>query len=389
MYKALFFLLLRLFILFNSQPFLVSSLTSPQDISALKAFKASIKPNSIPPWSCLASWDFTTDPCAFPRRTHFTCGVTCSSDSTRVTQLTLDPVGYSGQLTPLISQLTNLVILDLSDNNFFGPIPSSISSLSNLQTLTLRSNLFSGSVPDSVTKLKSLQSLDLSHNSLSGYLPNGMNLMSSLTRLDLSYNKLTASLPKLPPNLLELAIKGNSLSGSLSKSSFDGLTQLAVVELSENSFSGTLESWFLQLPALQQVDLANNSLTRVEISKALNGYSNLVAVDLGFNKIEGNPPVNFVSFPHLSSLSLRYNRLRGAIPLEYSRMKSLRRLFLDGNFLIGKPPSGLFGGEGPVAGSLGDNCLQGCPGSSQLCTPSQKPNSICKQAYGGRGKPMF
>lgn len=209
-----------------------------------------------------------------------------------------------------------------------------------------------------------------------------MNSMSSLRRLDLSYNKLTGSLPKLPYNLLELALKANSLSGSLSKSSFDSLTQLEVVELSENSLTGTLQSWFFLLPALQQVDLANNSLTRLEIPKPAN--SDLVAVDLGFNKIEGNAPLHFADYPLLSSLSLRYNSLRGTIPLEYSRKKSLRRLFLDGNFLIGKPPPAFFAAGTSVSGSIGDNCLQACPGSSQLCIPSQKPSSICKQAYGGK-----
>ncbi|KAJ4830724.1 hypothetical protein Tsubulata_015597 [Turnera subulata] len=380
---SLFHFFFSFFLLYTNN-LLALALTSPQDISALKAFKASIKPSSIQPFSCLASWDFTADPCAFPRRTHFTCGIVCSSDSTRVTQLTLDPAGYSGQLTPLISQLTSLTMLDLSDNYFFGSVPSSISSLVNLQTLNLRSNSFSGSLPESITKLKSLHSLDLAHNYLSGYLPKSMNLMSSLGRLDISYNKLTGPLPRLPYNLRELALKANSLSGLLSKSSFDRLTQLEVVELGENSFTGTLESWFFLLPALQQVDLANNSLTRVEISRPANGESDLVAVDLGFNKIEGNVPANFAAYPLLSSLSLRYNRLRGAILLEFSQKKSLRRLFLDGNFLIGKPPPAFFNGGGPVAGSLGDNCLQACPGSSQLCTPSQKPSSMCKQAYGGK-----
>ncbi|OMO63288.1 hypothetical protein COLO4_32606 [Corchorus olitorius] len=373
--------LLLLLLLYVS---LAQALTSPQDISALKAFKASIKPSSIPSWSCLASWDFSVDPCAIPRRTHFTCAVTCSPDSTRVTQITLDPAGYSGQLTPLVSQLTQLITLDLSDNNFFGPIPSSISSLHSLQSLTLKSNSFSGSIPDSVTTLKSLEFIDLSHNSLSGPLPKTLNSLSSLTRLDLSYNKLTGFLPKLPRNLLELAIRGNSLSGYLSKACFDGLTQLEVVELSENSLAGTLEAWFFHLPSLQQVDLANNSFTRVEISKPPGGNSDLVAVNLGFNKIEGNVPANFADYPLLSSLSLRYNRLRGAIPLEFSKKTSLRRLFLDGNFLIGKPPSGFFAGSTSVSGSLGDNCLQGCPGSSQLCTPSQKSYAVCKQAYGGK-----
>ncbi|GLT64528.1 hypothetical protein SLA2020_370140 [Shorea laevis] len=365
----------------------IQALTSPQDISALKAFKAAIKPSSIPPWSCLGSWDFSSDPCALPRRTHFLCGVTCSPDSTRIIQITLDAPGYSGQLTPLISQLTQLTTLDLSENNFFGPVPSSISSLSNLQTLSLRSNWFSGTVPASMTWLKSLEFLDLSHNSLTGTLPNTMNALSSLSRLDLSYNKLTGSIPKLPSNLLELAMKSNSLSGYIPKSSFGGLTQLEVIELGENLFTGTLESWFFVLPSIQQVDLANNSLTRVEISKPINGNSDLVAVDLGFNKIEGYVPLNFADYPQLSSLSLRYNRLRGAIPLEYSKKKSLRRLFLDGNFLIGKPPSGFFAGSEVMSGSFGDNCLKGCPGKSQLCTPSQKPYAVCKQAYGGKGKP--
>ncbi|KAJ0010692.1 hypothetical protein Pint_33873 [Pistacia integerrima] len=366
------------------QFFSSQAITYSQDISALKAFKVAIKPTSIPPWSCLASWDFSTDPCALPRRSHFICGLTCSSDSTRVTQLTLDPTGYSGQLTPLISQLTQLLILDLADNNFFGPIPASISSLSNLQTLTLRSNSFSGSVPDSITKLKKLDALDVSHNSLSGYLPKGSYLISSLRRLDLSYNKLTGSLPKLPYNLLELALKNNSLSGVISKTPFDGLSQLEVVELSENSFTGTLKAWFFLLPSIQQVNLANNKLTGVEIAKPLNGSSDLVAVDLGFNKIEGYLPENLADYPLLSSLTMRYNRLRGTIPMQYSQKKSLRRLFLDGNFLIGKPPTGFFSGDVEVSGSLGDNCLHGCPGSSQLCNPSQKSYSVCKQAYGGK-----
>ena len=39
-----------------------------------------------------------------------------------------------------------------------------------------------------------------------------------------SYNKLTRSLSKLPPNLLELALKHSSLSRYLSNSSFDRLT---------------------------------------------------------------------------------------------------------------------------------------------------------------------
>ncbi|KAL6964038.1 hypothetical protein U1Q18_035091 [Sarracenia purpurea var. burkii] len=362
--------------------------TLPSDIAALQAFKSSINPTTIPRFSCLASWNFSSDPCSPPRVTHFTCAVTCSStgDHYRVTQITLDPAGYSAVLSPLISQLTHLSILDLSENNFSGPIPSSLSSLPNLQSLVLHSNSFSGSIPPSITNLVSLKSLDLSRNSLSGFLPNSLSSLTSLRSLDFSFNKLTGSIPRLPTNLLELAMKANSLSGSLDKSSFDGLTQLEVVELGENSLAGAVEAWFFLLPALQQVDLANNSLTRIEIWQPRTLESDLVAVDLSFNRLEGYLPTNLSGYPFLSSLSLRYNRFRGPIPLEFSKKERLKRLFLDGNFLNGTPPKEFFSGDTLVSGSLGDNCLQNCPVSSQLCLKSQKPTSICRQAYGGKPK---
>lgn len=358
------------------------ALTLPSDVSALQSFKASLKPSSISPWSCLASWNFSTDPCSVPHRTHFTCGLSCSADSTRVVAITLDPAGYAGALSPAISKLTQLTVLDLSDNSFSGYVPSALSSLSNLQILTLRSNSFSGPLPQAITAMKSLESLDISHNHLSGSLPKTLSSLTSLRRLDLSFNRITGALPKLPPSLSELALRSNSLSGYIQKSSFDGLTRLEVVELSANAFRGALQSWFFLLPSLQQVNLANNSFTALEILKPTT--SDLVAVDLGFNRIKGYVPANFSAFPLLSSLSLRYNQLRGPIPMEYSQKETLKRLYLDGNFLNGKAPEGFFSGASGVFGSLGDNCLQSCPASSQLCLPSQKPTSVCKQAYAGK-----
>ncbi|CAA2987623.1 Hypothetical predicted protein [Olea europaea subsp. europaea] len=121
-----------------SSIFSIRSLTLSSDIIALKAFKYAIKPASIPPNSCLGTWDFSTDPCSVPRVAHFTCGITCSGS--RVVQLTLDSQGYSGTLTPFIANLTRLITLDLTENNFYGPIPFSIFFLPNLQNLILRGN---------------------------------------------------------------------------------------------------------------------------------------------------------------------------------------------------------------------------------------------------------
>ncbi|CAH1435007.1 unnamed protein product [Lactuca virosa] len=355
--------------------------TLDSDVSALKAIKAAIDPTTIPSYSCLASWNFTSDPCSYHHVDHFLCGLSCSGN--RVTQLTFDRAGYVGTLSPLVSKLTQLITIDISDNKFSGPIPSSLFSLPNLQTLNLRSNSFSGTIPSDISNLKSIQALDISHNSLSGSLPNTLSSLP-LTRLDLSFNNLTGPIPKLPKNLLELAIKSNSLSGFLPKPSFSDLTQLEVVELSDNSLTGAIPGWFLLQQSLQQVNLANNGFTGIEISKPIN--SNLIAVDIGYNKIVGYLPVNLSAYPVLSSLSLRYNQLHGPIPPEFSQKATLKRLFLDGNYLSGLPPKEFFSKKSSVSGSLGDNCLKNCPISSQLCLKSQKPSSICQQAYGGKGK---
>ncbi|XP_076891495.1 uncharacterized protein LOC143542922 [Bidens hawaiensis] len=354
--------------------------TLSSDITALKAIKSSINPATIPTYTCLHSWDFTSDPCSPPHVTHFLCGLSCSGD--RVTQLTLDPAGYSGTLPPLVSQLTQLITIDLSDNRFHGPIPNSLFSLPNLQTLILAGNSFSGVSPPAITNLKRIQTLDVSHNSLSGSLPKTFASLTELTRLDLSFNQLTGPIPILPKNIIQLALKANSLSGYLQKQSFAESTQMEVIELSQNSLTGTIPGWFFLSPSLQQINLSNNSFTRFEILKPVN--SSLVAVNLGFNKLSGYLPAAFPAYPMLASLTLSYNNnLKGRIPWEYTK---LTRLFLDGNLFIGLPPKEFFTRKASVSGSLGDNCLKSCPAWSELCFKSQKPWSVCQKAYRHRGK---
>ncbi|XP_078150816.1 uncharacterized protein LOC144546166 [Carex rostrata] len=130
------------------------------------------------------------------------------------------------------------------------------------------------------------------------------------------------------------------------------------------------------------MDLSNNSFTGLAVqSPPVNGNNQLVAIDLGFNQIEGTLPVQLAQFSSLISVSLRHNSLTGHVPAEYCMAKEgdgFRRLFLDGNFLNGEVPKGFFENENFV-GSFGDNCLEGCPASMAICSPAQKPQSVCKK----------
>jgi hypothetical protein len=99
--------------------------TFPGDKAALAALRSAVGASSVPPHSCLSSWDFSRDPCAA-----FPCGVRCytppaaNSSYLRVTAVALDPAGYSGALpAALLSSLPFLASLSLADNRFDGALP--------------------------------------------------------------------------------------------------------------------------------------------------------------------------------------------------------------------------------------------------------------------------
>ncbi|GFP84603.1 probably inactive leucine-rich repeat receptor-like protein kinase imk2 [Phtheirospermum japonicum] len=234
--------------------------------------------------------------------------------------------------------------------------------------LTLDSQGYAGTLTPHISKLTQLVNFDLGENKFSGEIPSSISFL---------------------PNLRTLILGANSFSGSVPPS-IANLKSLETLDLSRNSLSGPLPD-LNKLALLTRLDLSYNKLTgsipRLPPNLNESPASELVAVDLSYNKFEGYLPVNFSEYPLLRSLSLSHNRFRGPIPWQYSRKGSpLRRLYLDGNFLNGSPPAGFFSGGDPVFGSLGDNCLQGCPTTSELCSKSQKSASICQQAYGGKQK---
>ncbi|CAM6036392.1 unnamed protein product [Sphagnum compactum] len=91
------------------------------------------------------------------------CGQYAIPNSTNrwsvVVGLILDDASIVGTLTPAIGDLTNLVILSLTNNpGLTGPIPTEINNLAVLQILDLHDNNFNGTIPD-LTGLGNLQEL--------------------------------------------------------------------------------------------------------------------------------------------------------------------------------------------------------------------------------------
>lgn len=88
-----------------------------------------------------------------------------------VNMLSLDSIGFSGTLSPKITQLKYLVNLALQNNNLSGALPDFLGNMVHLQNLNLANNKFNGTIPASWGQLSNLKHLDLSSNNLTGKIP--------------------------------------------------------------------------------------------------------------------------------------------------------------------------------------------------------------------------
>ncbi|RDY07715.1 MDIS1-interacting receptor like kinase 1, partial [Mucuna pruriens] len=342
------------------------------DAEVLKELKRGLDPGSVKPGSCVSSWDFNADPCDNLFGEKFTCGFRCDvvvSGLSRVTELALDQAGYAGSLALTLTwNLPYLQTLDLSNNYFSGQISDSLSNLTRLRRLILSSNSFSGEIPPSLGTLSHLEELYLDNNNLRGTIPGGFN---NLKRLELQSNKLNTHLPNLgslrnlkyldlsdnsiagalpaplPVSLVQISIRNNNLTGTLTGESFKNLTRLQVVDFSSNRMSGSVPSVLFELPSLQQLSLSFNEFTKLEAPyKGVESRSGLVAVDLSNNRLEGFLPSFMAMMPKLSSLSLENNEFTGRIPTQFAvktvfpgrGVSPLGRLLLGGNYLLGGIP---------------------------------------------------
>ncbi|KAM6554568.1 hypothetical protein CsatB_015330 [Cannabis sativa] len=88
-----------------------------------------------------------------------------------------------------------LKVIDFSSNNLSGKIPKELTNLVELVQLNLSRNNLNDTIPMEIGNLNKLDSLDLSHNKFSGVIPTSLASVSSLSLLDLSNNKLSGRIP--------------------------------------------------------------------------------------------------------------------------------------------------------------------------------------------------
>ncbi|KAH7850495.1 hypothetical protein Vadar_033875 [Vaccinium darrowii] len=189
-----------------------------------------------------------------------------------------------------VSNLTQLIYLDISNTALTGPIPSNITGFRKLRTLSLSNSSLNGTLPSWLFAIPSLQWLELSSNQLTGQI-HEFQRDSPLVWIDLSYNKLHGPIPQSISGLVNLSslyLQSNNLSGDVELQKFSNLWAL---DLSKNNLSVRIGSnanatW----PNLSSLGLSSCNIT--EFPNFLQNLDeNLLSVlDLSSNKIHGEIP---------------------------------------------------------------------------------------------------
>ncbi|KAI9126024.1 hypothetical protein K1719_003442 [Acacia pycnantha] len=307
-------------------------------------------------------------------------GIRCNNASDRVIEINLNGKSLGGTISPSISNLSSLKILDLSENFFVGHIPKELGFLTQLRQLSLSWNFLEGEIPAEMGSLHNLYYLDLESNQLHGEIPASLfcNGSSSLRYIDLSNNSLGGHIPlNNECMLLEvsfLLLWSNKLVGQIPLA-LSNSTQLKWLDLESNMLSGELPHEIVSWPELQFLYLSDNDFvshdgnTNLEpFFSSLTNLSNLQELELAENNLGGKLPSNIGDLPkslvqlhlennliygpippqisnlvNLTLLNFSSNILNGSIPPSLCKMGKLERIFLSNNSLSGEIPSALGG----------------------------------------------
>eukprot|EP00253_Pinus_taeda_P005590 PITA_05590 len=266
------------------------------------------------------------------------------SNCSNLLSVDLSQNNLTGKLPFTIGQFsTKLYILDLSFNDLTEGIPPQIGNLTSLTFLSLESNSFTGSIPSSVNMLQKLERLYMGSNHLQGSIPMEIGQLKTLGLLDLSKNNLSGRIPDFVANLQQLRylyLNHNQLSGNI-PANLGKCVNLLLLDLSYKKLTGHIPPQVAGLANLAFYFNLSNNLLHGHVPLALGKFNKLQAIDVSANQFTGYIPSALGSCQEIEYLNLSCNTFEGPIPLSLSELLNLQDLDLSSNNLSGGIPISL------------------------------------------------
>ncbi len=252
----------------------------------------------------------------------------------------------------------------IRDNKISGTIPPSLwQDNCNMQTFIANGNQISGSVP--VFCSPSLETVLLFSNQLSGTLSQAT--ISSSVRYFLAHaNQISGTIPSIHGNMSILTLANNSLSGALPEfgCSTSAEKQLIGLLLDNNDITGDLDG-LSGCSSIEFLQISNNSFQGT-IGSWLSSMGNLTNLYLDENELSGTVPSAVTSLGSLQELRLHRNKFSGSLP---SLPGSLTVLTAHANDMTGQiTGKGVGSATALEVVTVHDNTLDGevPPGLGQL-----------------------
>jgi hypothetical protein len=188
-----------------------------------------------------------------------------------------------------------------------------------------------GTIPSVLGNLASLRILNLFHNQFTGTIPAEVLSLPQLVSVHIGMNRLTGDFPRfLSSNLEVFEMEGNQFNGPLPDKIAHSYPGLIALELSNNTFTGTLPEDLCRATNLDKLNLAFNSFHGV-IPRCIGQLTNLEGLFLNDNSLYGTIPPTFTNKGvKLIQLFLQHNQLSGTIPASLSEIHTLQDFFVDG-----------------------------------------------------------
>ncbi|VAH71566.1 unnamed protein product [Triticum turgidum subsp. durum] len=297
--------------------------------------------------------------------------------NSRTSVLDLSFNSFSGWIPHCLIEEGSMSVLSLRENQFEGVLPNIIKDQCVLQILDLNNNKFEGQLPKTLTKCLQLEFLDIGNNHMVGTFPSWLGVLSGLRVLVLRSNRFYGSMGgdlhsdeksgEYFFNLQILDVASNNFFGNLSPEWFDGLKSM-MNELNTTgdilgdnnssdsgmqagaSYQDTVTIYYKSvygtfdkvLTTLTVIDLSNNSFDGT-IPESLGRLTSLHVLNMSGNAFTGDIPQEFGRMTQLESLDLSQNQLSGDIPDALTNLTFLGILNLSNNQLVGRiPRSGQF-----------------------------------------------
>lgn len=207
--------------------------------------------------------------------------------------------------------------------------------------------------------------LDLQDNRLEGPLPSDWitQLSLNLEVLNLSNNSLSGTIPsklKNCLNLRQLDLSLNMFLGEIPELCGAILQKnaLEALKLDGNYLNGSLSEGLLYCRNLSVISVSENTLSGT-IPPLYFSESSLKVLNLSHNKFSGKFPANF--YANFTVLSLAGNEFSGKIPSAFGDISTLQVLDLEKNYFSGEIPSSFRNLNKLETLNLGGNMISGNP----------------------------